>query len=288
MHRIKKIYIILLWIMKKVIGYIALIVILLSHTPTYATTKRMVRFPWQQIDRESIKNNVKYTEDGLVNDCQQKKFKITAYYMPLENQGIFLHWGYEEDVSINGGNATSASGKPVFFGTVAAPKSYPYNTIIHIPWLGYGSVEDRWWAIVSSWGVDYIDIRVWKGLEWLNNAMQRWVRWLSGYVCPPNSIESSKIWRDISNFVNKPLNIEDMMWKVALEHWQTWILVSKLQSRLWLLWYLKDYKDGIFWHTTKQAVCNFQQENINLPADDQFCWYYGVRTRAKMVQIMLR
>lgn len=287
--------------MKKVVLSLMILSSILTSMPALAV-KRMVLFPWQTrptitanktIDtKASIASatsaNAKTTIDPHTADsCTARHFKITAYYMPLDGQTKYLQWSFEEEVRMNWGNPTSASWKPVFLGTVAAPKLYPFGTIVHIPWLGYGSVEDRWWAIVVNWETDYIDVRLGKWDSGLYNSMQRWVRWVKWYICPPDTVSDDQLWRDLAWFLSKPESIESKMGKISLEYWQKWTYVSKLQSWLSELWYLKDYKDRIFDKATEDAVCKFQIENIDLPADDPYCGYYGVRTRAKMVQLML-
>lgn len=289
--------------MKKLILSSLLMAICIFALPTEATKKRMVLFPWQTrpvtttttttVNTNSIKeatssNAITTIDTDIAANCSARQFKITAYYMPLEWQSKYLHGSFEADIKMNWGNATSASGRPVFLGTVAAPKVYPFGTIVHIPWLGYGSVEDRWWAIVTQWETDYIDIRLGKWDGWLYNAMQRWVRWVKWYICPPDTVSDDKIWRDLAWFLAQPESIDSKMGKISLEYWQKWTYVSKLQSWLSELGYLSNYKDGTFDTATEDAVCNFQIENINLPSDDPYCGYYGVKTRAKMVQLMVK
>ena len=81
----------------------------------------------------------------------EKDYVVTAYYSPLPDQSFYLKWNYKAEVLLNGNGTHGASGRPVFVGMVAAPKSYEFGTRIHFSWLGVGLVEDRGGAIVNAW-----------------------------------------------------------------------------------------------------------------------------------------
>ncbi|MFZ4461613.1 MAG: peptidoglycan-binding protein [Patescibacteria group bacterium] len=97
-----------------------------------------------------------YTEVQLV---------ATAYYSPLPNQSFYLRGSYEGDLRLNGNGTNGASGKEVFIGMIAAPKTYGFGTKIWIEGLGVGSVEDRGGAIVPAGQRGYVHDRVdiWMG-----------------------------------------------------------------------------------------------------------------------------
>lgn len=106
-------------------------------------------------------------------------FVVTAYYSPLPNQKYYFKWSYEADIKLNGRWVTWASGKPVFPGMFAAPKSYPFGSKIYLEWIWVWEVADRWGAIVSTnpsetrgYSYDRIDIWMWYGDEWLARALQ--------------------------------------------------------------------------------------------------------------------
>lgn len=125
-------------------------------------------------------------------------FVVTAYYSPLPNQKYYFKGSYEADIKLNGRWLRWASGKEVFAGMFAAPKSYTFGTKIYLEWLWVGEVADRWWAIVStnpeeSRGYEYdrIDIWMWHGEEWLARALAFWKRTIKWHVIADSHTELS-------------------------------------------------------------------------------------------------
>lgn len=72
-----------------------------------------------------------------------RTFVITAYYSPLRDQSSYLMGSYEADIRLNGNGTHGASGKKVFAGMIAAPKSYAFGQYIEIPDVGIVEVSDR-------------------------------------------------------------------------------------------------------------------------------------------------
>lgn len=62
-----------------------------------------------------------------------QKFVTTAYYSPLPNQSFYLRGSYEADVRLNGNGTHGASGRAVYPGMLAAPKTYMFGTQIYFP-----------------------------------------------------------------------------------------------------------------------------------------------------------
>ena len=95
----------------------------------------------------------------------KKEFIITAYYSPLPNQNFYLKGNYDAERILNGNGTNGASGKPVFTGMLAAPKTYTFGTKIVFEGLGAGIVEDRGGAIVTAGerGQSYDRIDIWMG-----------------------------------------------------------------------------------------------------------------------------
>lgn len=60
----------------------------------------------------------------------KKDFIVTAYYSPLPDQSFYLKGSYEAEKILNGNGTHGASGKPVFVGMIAAPKTYNFGTRI--------------------------------------------------------------------------------------------------------------------------------------------------------------
>jgi 3D (Asp-Asp-Asp) domain-containing protein len=105
----------------------------------------------------------------------EKTFIVTAYYSPLPDQSFYLKGNFEAEKRLNGNGTNGASGKPVFPGMIAAPKTYAFGTHIFFPGLGLGTVEDRGGAIVEAWGrgepYDRIDIWMGYGEDGLKRAL---------------------------------------------------------------------------------------------------------------------
>jgi hypothetical protein len=72
-----------------------------------------------------------------------KTFLVTAYYSPTPGQNTYARGSYDADTKLNGKGIAGSSGKEVFYGMLAAPKSYGFGTQIYLEGLGIGSVEDR-------------------------------------------------------------------------------------------------------------------------------------------------
>ena len=60
----------------------------------------------------------------------KQEFIVTAYYSPLPDQNFYLKGNYEAEKILNGNGTNGASGKPVFIGMIAAPKTYNFGTRI--------------------------------------------------------------------------------------------------------------------------------------------------------------
>lgn len=84
------------------------------------------------------------------NTQENRKFIVTAYYSPLPDQSFYLRGSYEADIKLNGGGTHGASGKAVYPGMLAGPKTYAFGTKVYLEGLGVGTVDDRGGAIVSS------------------------------------------------------------------------------------------------------------------------------------------
>lgn len=125
-----------------------------------------------------------FSSQGGYAAPEEKEYVVTAYYSPLPGQSFYLKWNYEAEVLLNGNGTHGASGRPVFVGMVAAPKSYAFWTRINFSGLWVGIVEDRGGAIVTAWekgqAYDRIDIWMGTGESGLRRAMiwgKRRVKW---------------------------------------------------------------------------------------------------------------
>lgn len=66
---------------------------------------------------------------------EQKYFIVTAYYSPIPGQDFYLRGDYNSEIALNGNGISGASGKPVFAGMLAAPKTYSFGTRIDLEGL---------------------------------------------------------------------------------------------------------------------------------------------------------
>lgn len=96
---------------------------------------------------------------------EKTKFIVTAYYSPLPNQNFYLKGSYEADIRLNGNGTHGASGKAVYEGMLAGPKTYAFGTKVYLEGLGIGTIDDRGGAIVSSGSRGYTADRldIWMG-----------------------------------------------------------------------------------------------------------------------------
>jgi len=96
---------------------------------------------------------------------ENQKFIVTAYYSPLPDQSFYLKGSYEADIRLNGNGTHGASGKEVYPGMLAGPKTYAFGTQVYLEGLGIGTIDDRGGAIVSSGsrGYDADRLDIWMG-----------------------------------------------------------------------------------------------------------------------------
>lgn len=233
--------------------------------------------------------SVWYAQENLAlpKDCAYQYMKVTAYYTPLSGQGVYFNGDYETEKKINWGNRYGASGKYVFNGMLAWPKWYPYGTTIKLPGYGIGWVYDRWWAIVSTSWYDVIDIRAWSWLDGMIKALYRWSKMMTWIVCASGFLQ----WplgfdRSLLPWVQDGLT--RLLWTLSMQEGNNSVLVSYLQSFLVQLWYLPSTHTTttLFWPLTTKALCLFQQKTMDISSDDEYCGYYGPKTRKKMSDLV--
>jgi 3D (Asp-Asp-Asp) domain-containing protein len=124
-----------------------------------------------------------------------KKFVVTAYYSPLPDQSLYLRGSYEADIRLNGNGTNGASGKEVFEGMIAAPKTYAFGTRIELSGIGIGIVEDRGGAIVTAgergYDADRVDIWMGEGEDGLIRALTFGKRTVYGRVLSDSTASST-------------------------------------------------------------------------------------------------
>lgn len=220
--------------------------------------------------------------------CIDRLFKVTAYYTPVADQGVYFNGDYETEKKINWGNWYGASGRRVFNGMLAWPKWYSFGTTVYLSWYGRGWIYDRWWAIISTSWYDVIDIRAWSWLDGMVKALYWWSRSMTGTLCA-SWADQSALWFDRSWFPQGNNAIKTLLWTLNMQEWNQWVLINYLQSFLKQLWFFPSDQPltSLFGSVTKQSLCKLQQEHLWVASDDEYCGYYGTKTRrffAEMVK----
>ncbi len=212
-------------------------------------------------------------------------YVVTAYYSPLPNQEKYLTGDYESEKRLNWQWIAWASWKSVYSWMLAAPKTYNFGTKIYLEWLGIGSVEDRWWAIVQAWvrwyNHDRIDVWMWYWDEWLQRALYWGKRTVKWYVVDKNS----KTTIDYNNVLSPKwatswLEKKNDIFDYSLWVWSDINKVKKLQSFFKDLWF---YSWNIDWNYNDEIidiVFDFQLSNqIINNKYDLWAGYWWVKTR---------
>lgn len=222
--------------------------------------------------------------------CRSTKFKVTSYYSPLPDQDFYYRGNHADEVILNWQGTHGASGRPVFNGMIAAPKTYAFGTKIYFPGFGIGQVEDRGGAIVNKWerGEEYdrIDFWVGAGEEGLMRALSFGVKYLDAYVCEQPT--SDHVGFDMEKFPIFSDFFAKSLWMLQLEKGRTDPWVEVLQKVLSQMNYFpSDRVTGYFGPVTEQAVCNFQQDYLGISEDSIWCGYFGPQTRWALYSAVL-
>lgn len=221
---------------------------------------------------------------------ETRKFVVTAYYSPLPDQNYYLRGSYEADVRLNGNGTHGASGKPVYAGMLAAPKSYGFGTAIHLEGLGTGTVDDRGGAIVEAGErdqeFDRIDVWMGYGEEGLRRALAWGRRTVVGHVVPkaPGSKPLSSTI-DIASVSKAPVSAlapkapEERVWTEPVGPKSSPELVRSLSLKLAAAGYL-DAPRNLFDAEVRFALIRLQNDFslISGPSDPN-AGYYGPSTR---------
>lgn len=237
-------------------------------------------------------------------------FIVTAYYSPLPGQNYYITGNYESEKRLNWNGIAGASWKKVFSWMLAAPGKYAFGTKIQLDWLGVGSVDDRWGAIVPAWergyGHDRIDVWVGSGDEGLRRAMywgKRKVSWkviskhsnisldYTNIPAPKWAVPKSTILYgnkvQVAQNIQKNEGEKSDIFSISLWRWSDEKYVSELQDILRDIWYYNnEHSDGIYNTETINAIYNFQINNeIVLDETSKWAGSYGPQTRKKLEEI---
>jgi len=246
-----------------------------------------------------------YTQNTTATN--KKYFRVTAYYSPLPNQNYYIKGNYIAEKRMNWEGIRWASGKPVFSGMLAAPKSYKFWTQIYLKWLWIWEVADRWGAIVPAWerNFKYDRIDVWVGYwdEGLRRAMYWGNRVIEWYIVNNNSkvtLNYKKIpdptWaipktKQTKNYIKKytkkivksefEINLEKEL-KIFNKKITKETETKKLQE---ILTKLDLYSGEIDWNykNIEQIITNYQLEKKLIKnKKNLWAWYFWPKTRASL------
>lgn len=246
----------------------------------------------------SEEDNLENIEVDLV---QETFFVVTAYYSPLPDQKYYLKGNYEDEVRLNGRWVRGASGKPVFPGMLAAPKSYTFGTKIYLEWIGVWEVADRWGAIVAASGSDsrgyqYDRIDVWMGTwdEGLKRALTFGKKIVPGYIITDNSktvgIDLSRLpapdsavrWLEKRDKVAVPKDINVFELRLSPESTDK-ENIKKLQKLMYEIGATRALKTSWEYIDIKDDLIAYQlKHGIIARREDEQAGHFGPRTSKKM------
>jgi peptidoglycan hydrolase-like protein with peptidoglycan-binding domain/3D (Asp-Asp-Asp) domain-containing protein len=234
---------------------------------------------------------------------EPKKFIVTAYYSPLPNQSFYLKGSYEADIRLNGNGTHGASGKEVYVGMLAGPKSYAFGTKVYLEGLGVGTVDDRGGAIVASgsrgYDADRLDIWMWQGEEGLRRALSWGKRRVTGKILEKDAegetidLSQVKITKISAAAYKKQQEQEDSDVAEVVSIFSMSIgkntdpeKIKELQIILSRLSYYHGDIDGKYSKAIEDAIYDFQIENqLIVSKKNYWAGFYGAKTRAKLKEI---
>lgn len=236
---------------------------------------------------------------------EKKKFIVTAYYSPLPNQSFYLRGSYEADIRLNGNGTHGASGRAVYPGMLAAPKTYSFGTKIQLEGLGVGTVDDRGGAIVSSgsrgYDADRLDIWMGQGEEGLRRALSWGKRSVTGKILDMEEavdreaidLSRVKVAKISANAYRKQQEEQNTLVAEAADIFSTLIdrntdpeKIKELQIILSRLSYYGGGIDGKYSKALEDAIYDFQIETGLVTSKKTLgAGYYGTKTRTKLKEI---
>ena len=208
---------------------------------------------------------------------ETREFVVTAYYSPLPDQSFYLKWNFEAEKTLNGEGTHWASGKPVFVGMIAAPKTYDFGTRIDFDGLGVGIVEDRGGAIVKAWerGYSYDRIDIWMGSweAWLRRAMVWGKRKVTGTIITDTS-------KPLLNFRDIDTGKVDLsLYGKITNNSTSWYLSNDVIVMFSDLWYTIENAD------IRGMIIEFQKDHGIIQSEkDDGAWVYGPKTKTTLAK----
>lgn len=233
--------------------------------------------------------------------AEDRTFIVTAYYSPLPWQKYYMRGNLEKEKILQWEWTHGASGKAIFSGMLAAPKTYNFWTKIFLEWLGVWVVEDRGQAIVKKWERwyehDRLDVWMWYGDEGLKRTLAWWKRKVEWKILPEDAEITidykkhpapDKAVAHLKKAEKNNLKSEEKSEKITektIFDFSIWKdsekeEIIKLQKFLQEKWFYKWKIDWIYNSEIISFVLDFQLKNEIISSKNDFwAWYWWEKTR---------
>ena len=243
-----------------------------------------------------------------VTQAEWSYYLVTAYYSPVQGQEFYLHDSYEAEIKMNGEWITTASGKPVAIGAVAAPKDKPFGTRVHITQKitikgtsynmdFHGTIVDRGGAIHSASKLPRLDIYMGKGQEGLCRALNFWVQTVYVDFDNNTSIPDTTNLDSIPSTCKNPHNQTVPLASGAKKTFDPFTMsitagspaenIKIVQQLLQKAGAYIGTIDGIYGQDMIEAIFQFQKkQGIVVERSDDGAGLYGPKTRTMLKSIL--
>ncbi len=243
-----------------------------------------------------------------VTQAEWSYYLVTAYYSPVQGQEFYLHDSYEAEIKMNGEWITTASGKPVAIGAVAAPKDKPFGTRVHITQKitikgtsynmdFHGTIVDRGGAIHSASKLPRLDIYMGKGQEGLCRALNFWVQTVYVDFDNNTSIPDTTNLDSIPSTCKNPHNQTVPLASGAKKTFDPFTMsitagspaenIKIVQQLLQKAGAYTGTIDGIYGQDMIEAIFQFQKkQGIVVERSDDGAGLYGPKTRTMLKSIL--
>ncbi|MFA6080173.1 MAG: peptidoglycan-binding protein [Candidatus Gracilibacteria bacterium] len=233
-------------------------------------------------------------------------YLVSAYYSPEEGQSFYLHGNYEDEIRVNGGGKTTASGASVRIGAIAAPKSIPFNTKISInqsitikgktyDFNYQGTVLDRGGAINTASKLPRLDIYMGSGQKGLCRALNFGVQTVYASFEDSGKADTTSmdfLPSDCSNPGTTPVTPPKTSasfdpFTSSLSTLTTAENIKTVQRLLQRVNALIGTVDGVYDQEFKDSVFAFQKaQGVVKTRDEEGAGVYGPRTRSQLRAVL--
>lgn len=243
-----------------------------------------------------------------ITQAEWSYYLVTAYYSPVQWQEFYLHNTYEDEIKMDGEWITTASGKPVTIGAVAAPKDKPFGTRVHITQKitikgtsynmdFHGTIVDRGGAIHSASKLPRLDIYMGRGQEGLCRALNFWVQTVYVDFDNNTSIPDTTNLDSIPSTCKNPHNQTVPLASGAKKAFDPFTMsitagspaenIKIVQQLLQKAGAYNGSIDGIYGQDMIEAIFQFQKKQwIVAERSDDGAGLYGPKTRTTLKSVL--